>query len=545
MVLIDGVKLNDPSSPGGGFNSGDLLIGDIARIEVLRGPQSTLYGSQAIGGVVNIVTADPTKPLQGDAQVEGGTYSTGYAKVGVGGREGALTFRLAADTYTTTGISAFDQKLGGKEPDGYRNEGVSGRLGYAFAPDVSLDLRGVYTQARAKFDGFSTPTFSFGDDREYGATRESVGYAGLNFGLLDGQLKNRVATQYTLTQRDSYDPADAPTTKTFDGRGTNERAEYQGVYAIAPGWQGTFGAESERQSITTSSPAFDFPPGLAPTKANATINSGYGQLQAEVIPGLNLTGGARYDDHSTFGGHATGQAAAAWSLNGGNTILRASWGQGFKAPTLYQLFSTYGNTALKPEQADGWDAGVQQRFWGGKIDLQATYFSRDTTNLITFVSCLSTTAPHCTNGRFGFYDNVQRAEARGVELNGSVRPIAGLEFTANYTHLDDTNRSAGANYGKDLARRPDDTANVAASYVWPVNLTTGVAIRYAGDSFDDAANKTRLKSYSLVDLRASYPLGHGLELYGRVENLFDKAYETAFKYGSLGRAGYLGLRATF
>ena len=555
VVLIDGVQLNDPSSPSGGFDFSSLLTSDISRIEVLRGPQSTLYGSQAMGGVVNIVTADPTKPFEGDAQVEGGSYGTGYAKLGLGGHDGAWTWRVAGSAYATSGISAFDKAFGGKEDDGYRNQALTARVAYAFTPDVSLDLRGFYVQSRAKFDGFSTPTFNFGDDAEFGATRQTVLYSGLNFGLFDDRLRNRLAAQYTLIQRDSYDPADAPIAQTFDGRGTNARIEYQGVYSFAPGWLGTFGAQSERSSIAVATPAFNdpaspsyFPPGSPPVKSDVTINSAYGQLQAEVIPGLNLTGGLRYDDHSTFGGHTTGQASAAWALNGGATILRASYGRAFKAPSLYQLYSAYGNTTLAPEQSNGWDGGVEQKFWDGRIDLQATAFIRETTDLINFVSCFSTTTPQCSSGRFGYYDNVAKAKAHGVELSGAVHPLAGLDITANYTFTDSEDRSPGsATFGKFLARKPEDLANLGVSYVWPFKLTTGVAIRYAGSSFDNAANTSsgRLKSYTLTDLRASYPLGHGLEVYGRVENLFDKAYETAYQYGSLGRAGYLGVRAAF
>jgi vitamin B12 transporter len=543
-TVIDGVKLNDPSAPGGGFNFGDLLVSDIARIEVLRGPQSTLYGSQAIGGVVNIVTADPTQRLQGDAQVEGGTYDTLYVKGGIGGKDGPWTWRVAANAYSTTGVSAFDKRLGGIEPDGYRNQGVTGRLAYQVMPDVSLDLRGIYIQARSKFDGYSTPDGAFGDDNETGTTRESIAYAGLNFGLLDDRLQNRVAAQYTLTQRDDSDPADAPITKTFDGRGTNVRVEYQGTYLFAPGWQGVFGAETEREAITTSSPAFDAP-GTAPTKADDTISSGYGQLKAEPIKDLTLAGGLRYDDHSTFGGHVVGQASAAWSLNQGNTILRASWGQGFKAPSLYELYSAYGNTALRPEEATGWDGGVEQRLWSGRIDLQATFFHRDTDHLIEFADCASVATPQCADGRYGFYENINKATAEGVELTADVKPVDGLDLNANYTYLDDKNRSPGADFNDDLPRRPDNTANLTASYVWPIKLMTAAAMRYAGASFDDDANLTRLKSYTLVDLRAAYPLGRGLEVYGRIENLFDRAYETAFQYGSLGRAAYAGVRASF
>ena len=549
LVLIDGVKLDDPSAADGGYDFSDLLVGDVARVEILRGPQSTLYGSDAIGGVVNIVTADPTRPLQGDAQVEGGSYGTVYAKAGVGGLDGPVTWRLAANEYSTTGISAFDQHLGGREPDGYGNQGVSGRLGYAFSPDVSLDLRAVYVNARSDFDGFSTPTGAFGDDSEYGTTQEAIGYAGLNFNLFEARLKNRLALQYTSTDRNDYDPADAPVTKTFDGLGTDLRVEYQGVYAIAPGWQGVFGAEHEQSTITVSTPAFNnplspayFPPGDPPIKANVRNESGYGQLQGEVLPGLNLTGGLRYDDHSTFGGHATGQASAAWSLNGGDTVLRASWGQGFKAPSLYELYSQYGSPGLKPEQANGWDAGVEQQFWDRRIDLQATYFRRDTDNLIVFLECPTI----CANGQFGAYANVDRARAYGVELTGAVHPLPGLDVTANYTFTDTQDRSPGsATFGESLPHIPRDMANAEVSYVWPIRLTTTVAVRYAGKSYDDPANATPLKAYTLVDLRVSYPLTPQLTIYGRIENVADTVYETVYRYGTLGRAAYVGVRANF
>ncbi len=545
LVLIDGVKFDDPSSPAGGYNFADLLVGDIARMEILRGPQSTLYGSDAIGGVVNIVTAEATKPLEGDISVEGGSYGTYSAKAAIGGRADKLSWRLSATDYATTGVSAFDEKFGGRETDGYNNQGVSGRIGYEISPDISLDARGIFINSRADYDGYSTPTYAFGDDGESGTTQEAIAYVGLNANTLDGRLKNRLAGQYTSTLRDTYDPADAPITETFHGLGTNARVEYQGVLAIAPGWQGVFGAQHEQSNMTTSSPAYDAP-GAKPVTGQATIDSGYAQVQARALPGLNLTGGLRYDDHSTFGGHTLGQASAAWSLNGGDTVLRASWGQGFKAPSLYELYSPYGNLGLNPEQATGWDGGVEQRFWERRIDVQATYFSRDTTNLISYVSCLSTSAPNCANGRYGYYANVAKAQARGVELTGAVRPLAGLEISANYTHTDATDRSPGAaTFDKELARIAPDTANAEASYRWPIKLTTAVAVRYAGDSYDNAANTVLLRAYTLVDLRASYPVNHNLELYGRIENLANTHYENAYQYGVLGRAVYVGVRAAF
>jgi vitamin B12 transporter len=319
--------------------------------------------------------------------------------------------------------------------------------------------------------------------------------------------------------------------------------EDEGSFALAPHAQIVFGAQSEHSSLYAFSPAFE----AAPNRAAQTLNSGYGQITGEVLRGLTLTGGLRYDDQSTVGGHVTVQASAAWSLNGGATILRASFGQGFKAPSLYQLYSEYGNLGLKPEQADGWDAGIEQRFLDGRVVVQVTYFGRVTRNLIDFISCYGITTGACaTNVVGGYYGNVARARAEGLELGANWRATDRLTLSANYTVDDVEDRSPGsATLGYQLARRPKNTANATASYVWPIRLRTDVALRYAGESFDDDAHGILLKSYILWDLRVSYPLRPNLELYGRIENLTDKHYETVYQYGTLGRAAYGGVRLSF
>ena len=179
----------------------------------------------------------------------------------------------------------------------------------------------------------------------------------------------------------------------------------------------------------------------------------------------------RYTGDSAFGGHATGQASAAWALFGGGTILRASFGQGFKAPSLYELYSQYGTASLRPETSNGGDAGVEQRFWGGRASVQATYFRRDSRQLIDFFSCPFgvAAAGRCIAQPFGYYANIARTRAQGVEAQGALRPLAGLELTANYTFTDAVDRSPGSpTYGQELARRPRTLANAQASYVWPV-----------------------------------------------------------------------------
>jgi vitamin B12 transporter len=544
VVLIDGVKVNDVSSPGVSFDFSSLLTGDISRIEVLRGPQSTLYGSAAIGGVVNVVTADATRPLEASAQVEGGSYGTGYANGAVGSKGERYDLRLGAFYSSSDSVSAFDKAFGGREDDGFHEAGVQGRFRYDLTPDLQFDERVYYTAGRNEFDGNDTPTFALGDDPEFSRTQHLVDYTGLNLSLFDGRLKNRLALEYEEDDTRDEAPYQLDSDKaTFDGLGRATTLDYEGTFALAPHYTLVFGAQDERSTINTDGPAY-----FEPVQKNSkSISSGYGQITGEVLHGLTLTGGVRYDADSAFGGHTTGQASAAWAVQPG-TILRASYGGGFKAPSLYQLYSSYGFPGLKPETANGWDAGVEQHFLRDRLVVQATYFGRETSNLIEFVSCFDDTGL-CASHPFGFYQNVDKSRAEGLELQADLKPVEHLDITANYTFDDDEDRSPGSTTrGLQLIRRPKNTANLAATYVWPVKLSTTVAVRYAGQSFDEdfsAGGYVVLHSYALVDLRASYPLTDALELYGRVENLADKAYETTYQYGTLGRAAYGGVRVKF
>ena len=368
-----------------------------------------------------------------------------------------------------------------------------------------------------------------------------MGYSGVNLDLMDGRFKNRFAFGYTDLDRDNFDPDQAVTDRTFNSLGRNKRWEYQGSFALAEGWDAVFGAEYEKSSFNSAF-ASSFDPNPIPTIGKTNIASGFAQLQAEVVTGLTLTGGLRYDSHSTFGDHLVGQAAAAWSLNEGSTILRASFSQGFKAPTLYQLYSDYGNPGLTPETADSWDGGIEQHLTD-KIIVSAIGFYRKTKNQIDFVNCPGT-HPLCTPGKFGVYDNTAASRAKGVELTASAEFDA-LSLQANYTYTDAENPTPGANLGKQLARRPKNAANFTATYTWPVDVSTGVGVRYVGDTFDSAGNTITLQDYTLVDLRASWQINETVELYGRIENLFDKAYVTTNNYGTPGRGAFAGVRAKF
>lgn len=548
VVVIDGVVFNDPAQPGGGYDFGNLLIGDTSRIEILRGAQSTLYGSQAIGGVINIITADPTRAAGGSASLEGGSHDTGYGLLTLGGKSDSLLWRFSANYLGTSGIPAFDEYLGGRRDCASQIGSGAGQLRYDFTPDLELDLRGYYVQARTDFDGYDTPSGNFGDDNEYGKSNQAIGYAGLTWHSPEHSLTQRFALQYTNSETRDYDPDaplnyDSPSTETFYGIGRNAREEYQGTWLFSSVGQLVFGAQHEHSTIATDTPAYDVTP--MPLDKGVTINSVYAQAQYEVAQGLTLTAGGRYDHHDVYGGHTIGQLAAAWLLPDHDTLLRASFGQGFKAPSLYQLYSNYGNQGLQPEAANSWDAGIEQHVLNDRVVVSATYFERTSRDLIEFFDC-TTPSPLCATEPFGYYANIERTQARGVELIGTWKATSELTFTANYTYTDVKDISPGSTtYGNQLPRRPQDAGNASASYLWPFRLSTTLALRYAGPSYDDAANQIRLGGYTLLDIRISMPLTAHAELYGRVENLTDRHYETAYQYGTPGRSAYIGGRISF
>lgn len=536
VTLIDGVKLNDPSSPGGGFNFGNLLVGNIDRIEVLRGSQSVLWGSQAIGGVINMITRPPTETLAVNLRGEYGYRDAAQLVGNVSGKAGPLSASVGAGYFRTDGISAFSEARGGTERDGYENYGANANFNLAITDAISIDARGWYSNGEVGIDGFAPPSFAFGDTVETSSTREIVAYTGLNAAFLDGRFRNRLGFALTDTRRRNDDRG----AETFAGDGRNERLEYQGVFDISDGWQATAGLERETSRFSSSS----F--GGAATIGRAQIDSIYAQLVATPVTGMTLTGGVRQDDHDRFGGATTFGASGVYTVSATGTTFRASYAEGFKGPSLFQLQSNFGNQLLRPERSKGWDAGITQSALGGTFEASVTYFKRDTTDLINFISCVRPLTGICVNRPSGTYDNVAQARADGVEVGLALRPVEALRVQANYTYTNAVNRSPGnANFGKLLVRRPQHSTSALVDYSWSFGLTTGATLTHVGASFDNAGNTRKVQGYVLADVRVSYPVTPNIELYGRIENLFDEGYETIFRYGQPGRAGYAGLRLRY
>jgi vitamin B12 transporter len=527
LVLIDGVRANDPSSPGGGFDFGNLLTGSIERVEVLRGPNSVVWGSQAIGGVVNVITQRPANGFAARANAEYGSADQVSANAALSGGNDIVQGTVTAGYLRTDGIS---QAASGTEADGYRQLNASGRVNLEFAPGFGAEARAYYADSRLDLDGFAPPTYSFGDTAEYSKTEEFYGYVGLHGDV--GPVKNRLGFSLGDINRDNFDPSfgSAPS---FFGRGRSERFEYQGDASVAERLRVVVGAEHEKARYYDGFDRFE-----------AGVTSVYGEAIVTPVEQVTLTAGVRNDDHKAYGSHITWGANLAVRPAGGTTI-QASYGEGFKSPTLYQLYSAFGTRSLEPETAKSYEVGVRQGLAGGKLMLGATWFRRDTVNQIDFISCSPAPLSHpaiCNNRPFGTYDNIARTRASGIELEMVARPIDGLSLRGSYSHVEAENRSAGANLGKDLARRPQDAGSVSIDYKLPSGLNLGATVLVTGPSFDNAANSVKLDGYALVGLRAEMPVSGNLSVYARVENALDENYQTVSGYGTQGRTAYAGLR---
>ncbi|MEP7222626.1 MAG: TonB-dependent receptor [Novosphingobium sp.] len=519
LVLVDGVRVADVAAPGGGFDIGNVMAGQVGKVELLRGSNSVVWGSHAIGGVLALTT----RTVDGAAvSAEYGSQNTVTVEGSAGKIGSGYELGLTAGYVRSDGVSA---AAVGTEADGYRQWHVNGRGKVELAPGLSAIATARYADSRLEIDGYPAPFYNFADTPEYQTTREASGRAGLDYQGDRFSLTGGFALSDTRRSYFNTPASAAPNNQTF---GRTERADLSGHADLPMNLTLDFGADSE---WTRYHSTFD-------AQAKARLSSGHALLGLHS-GGLNLSGGVRVDDHSRFGTHWTLGANGSYEI-APNLRLRASYGEGFKAPTLFQLLSNYGNTKLRPETSRSYDAGIELGERSDPLHFAATVFRRDSSDLIDFVGCASLGL--CATRPFGTYDNVKRARAEGFELEGDVRPTTAFTIHAAYSYVRAVNRSTG----KDLVRRPRHALSLAADWTTPVaGLAIGGDVRLVSDSFDDAGNFTRMDGYVLAAVRASLPVTARIELFGRVENLGNVHYQTAAGYGTPGRSAFVGARAKF
>ncbi len=531
LVLVDGVRMADMASPAGGFDFGTLSSSGIGRIELLRGSNSLVWGSDALGGVMNIATRVEQGAV---ASLEYGGEQQWSAQASLGHVDDRLSAGLNAGYIHAGGFSS---AASGTERDGFEEVTLSGHARFEVAPGLSLAADGRYGEGESEMDGFAPPLFVFGDTHERQDTRQFSGRIGADY--TGGALDLRAGFALSDTERDLVDE-DLGKTPYYSTDGRSSRAELFGRLRLPAAFRLDFGADKEwTRYAAHDRSVWAVPPGIARGRADST--SGHAML-GYYGERLVIAAGARLDDHSRFGTHWTFGASSSLAL-GPQLRLRASYGEGFKAPSLFQLLSDYGNAGLKPETSKAWDAGLEYGDRSGKAFVALSLFRRDTRNLIDYVSCWGVTSGICTNRPNGTYDNIGRTRAQGFELELGYALSPALRLQGVWSHVRAKDRTqASFTQGNALARRPRNTGTLSLDWTGPADLSLGMDLRVAGPSFDDAWNTTRLSGYALADIRASVPVSQRLELFGRIENLWNEHYQTAAGYDTQGRAAFVGAR---
>ena len=463
--------------------------------------------------MVSIITKRPETGLGGSAFGEYGSFNTFRGGASISGADETGDFRLAATGMTTDGISKADEANGNTEDDGYDSTTLSARGGLNLPSKIRLDGTLLYSDATSEYDSYSGGAQgSIADGDESTETDSLTGNLSLKVPLFDDRLENLFVVGYSdITRTNFTDGAES-----YYAEGDRALYRYQGTFTVNAANKLAFGAE--REDTTAND-------------LDSSIDSLFALYEYKPVEKLTLTGGLRLDDHDTFGSETTGRVAAAYNATD-TVIFRASWGQGFKAPTIFQ--STYvcsfcgltePNANLKPETSEAYDVGVDWLSPDGRAQAGIAVFHQETENMIDF----SYTAG---------YDNIAFVTSEGLELTGGYQFTNWLGVSANYAYID-----AEDGNGNALVRMPEHSGDVTVSLDPEGPLSGAVLIRYNGEEPNSSGGT--LDSWTRVDLTGRYDLTDSVELFARVENLFDEQYQQILGYGTPGLSGSVGVRLRY
>lgn len=514
-VLLDGIPLNDPSSPNRAFDPANFLLDNVQRIEVIRGPQSTIYGSDAIGGVVNIVTRRGEGPTQVRTTHERGSFGTYSQATTISGGTEKFWYSLSGAWFTTDGFSAASS---GTENDGYENGTLTGRVGALLTDDWDFDVSWRYIDSDVDLDNFTTDAARNLDNEQFFLRAQTT------LTQLDGMLEHRAGYSFASYKRDDLNGFQ----RFFDGE--SHQFDYQAkLTTIDDGSFGhsvTGGVEHIQEDIQqdTSSMFIFFP-----AEASQFGTGGFVENQFSVNDRWFTTAAYRHDDYSRAGTADTYRVTSRLLIPESHMDIHGAVGTGFRSPALAEVAAGFGfNPNLRPEESFGWEVGVEKRMFDDKVVVDATYFRNDLENLIVFQAPTFSAM------------NIGSALTAGVEVSGQVELDSDTFLTASYTNTKTRDNDAR----NQLLRRPRHKFDATLSrFLLDHRAQISLNLRYVGAREDIGAtfSRTTLSEYFLLNASAWWQVSKNVRLFARVDNITDQQYEDVFGFNTADISAYGGV----
>ncbi len=522
LFLIDGVKVNSPTTGAYDISRIQLSADQIDRIEIVRGPQSSLYGSQAIGGVINVITRRGSGSGAWGVEADGGSYSTSRFSTWGSGQTSSVRLVGGISYFDSGGFSSANEANGHSEPDSYKNLSYNGRVDYGLDRGMvaSAFIRGFDTDV--DFDGFDFVEGPVDNLVNLQTSTETV--AGGTVGYRGAGIHSTVEISTSVAGLTTDTPEDFFTG--FELNSSIREVDWQNGIDL-PGEQTLVTGLEYRREQATSLSRSGFGEDLFSEKVD--FIGVYVQDRIRLADRAWVTGGVRFEDHSTFGSKWTGRATATIDVN---ELVRVhgSMGSGFKAPTLNDLyFPGFSNPNLEPEESVGFDLGIDTFVPSSQVRFDATFFYNDISKLIEF---------DFVSGR---PENLGDVITVGAEVGGEYTPNETLTLSGNYTLTDATSESVVGQ----LIRRPRHQGGIRVTVRPDESLHFWSEVRVKGKSFDNGVKgRERLDGFAIVNLAVNYQLLNALSVRTRIDNLLDTDYEEVLGFGTVGLSGYFGVTLT-